>query len=213
MTKEEYVARFVREAIVAGRLLPGERIRQQVLADDLGVSPTPVREALRRLVTEGWLVLNPHVGVSVAEADHAGIDEMYHLREMLESDLAAEAARQITPEELAIIREVHTRFKRATRAHDHAAAREANFQFHILVWQAANAPLTVSILNSLWAQMPWGPMSTVKGREHRTVVEHTEVVDALIGHDPERARRALSDHVNSGRRDFFQAYGEARAIH
>lgn len=205
ITKEEYVARYIREAIVAGRLQPGERLRQQQLANELGFSPTPVREALHRLVTEGWLALTPHIGVSVAPINHDGIDEVYHLRTILEGDLASQAASAITPEALRAIREVNDTFRRASRAHDYSAARQANFQFHALVWQAANSPLTVSILNSLWARMPWEAIGMVKGRDKRTLDEHTKVFDALAGHSPERAKSALVAHINSGRSDYHQS--------
>src|ERR1700712_2994748 len=111
LTKEEYVARYIREGIVAGRWEPGERLRQQQLADELGMSPTPVREAVRSLVKEGWLQLRPHIGVSVAEADPTKVEEVYRLREILESRLAAEAADKITPPQLRELAQVHEAFK------------------------------------------------------------------------------------------------------
>src|ERR1700744_3232261 len=107
LTKEEYVARYIREGIRAGVWEPGERLRQQQLADELGMSPTPVREAVRSLVKEGWLQLRPHIGVSVAEIDPAKVDEVYRLRETLESRLAAEAADKITPPQLRELAQVH----------------------------------------------------------------------------------------------------------
>jgi DNA-binding GntR family transcriptional regulator len=211
VTKQEFVARQVREAIVAGRLAPGERIRQQQLANDLGVSPTPVREALRRLVSEGWLILTPHIGVSVASLDHAAVDEAYRLRALLEGELAAEAARRITPQRLAEIREVNAGIKRAARAKDWSTSRQLNFQFHTLVWETAESPIAVGILNALWAQMPWGPMSAVKDRHTRTIVEHAQVVDALATGNPETAKEALVAHINSGRHDYHEHYSETVA--
>jgi DNA-binding GntR family transcriptional regulator len=209
-TKEEHVARYVREAIVAGRLRPGERIRQQALATELGMSPTPVREALRGLVTEGWLELKPHAGVSVAEVDESSVDEVYQLREMLEGRLAAEAARHITPAELRNIRSVNQAYKKASAGGDHAKARELNFQFHSAIWDAGRWPIGAGILNALWAQR-WAVQAwVVDQREKRTFQEHNKVVAALAKGDPEAAREALAAHVRSGRSDYHRA--KARRI-
>lgn len=207
LTKEEFVARHIREAIVSGRLAPGERIRQQQLADELGMSPTPVREALRGLVTEGWLELKPHVGVSVAEIRQDSIDEVYRLRELLESRLAASAAPKITAAQLRELREINRSFEQAHRANDHGAAREANFKFHAFIWEVAGWPVTAGILNGLWRQAPWTTMSGVKGRERRTLKEHNQIIAALASGDPERAREAHAAHVRSGRADYHHAVG------
>lgn len=204
-TKEEFVARYIRDAIVAGRLEPGERIRQQALAKELGMSPTPVREALRVLVTEGWLALIPHVGVSVAEHSSDGIDEAYRIREMLESQLAAEAATRITPAQMRQIRDLNSVFERAFKENDAAAMREANFQFHRMIWTAANWPITNGILNALWARVPWASMTGIRGRDSRTIKEHKKIVAALASGDPERAREVVRAHVRSGRADWEAA--------
>jgi DNA-binding GntR family transcriptional regulator len=206
-TKEELVARYIRDAIVAGRLGPGDRIRQQALAQELGMSPTPVREALRVLVTEGWLALIPHVGVSVAEHSSDGIEEAYRIREMLESQLAAEAACRITPAQMRQIRDLNTVFEQAFKANDAAAMREANFQFHRMIWAAANWPITDGILNALWARVPWAAMTGIRGRDSRTIKEHKKIIAALASGDPERAREVVRAHVLSGRADWEAATG------
>jgi DNA-binding GntR family transcriptional regulator len=201
-TKEAFVAQYVREAIVAGRLQAGERIRQQALADELGMSPTPVREALRGLVTEGWLELIPHVGVSVAEVNYDGIDEVYALREMIEGRLAAEAAQRITPAELRRIQGIQDAYKRASKNNDPGLARETNFQFHSAIWLAANWPTAMGILDTLWVKAPWVAMTGIRGRERRTIKEHDQVIAALTSGDPTRAQEALAAHVRSGRADY-----------
>jgi DNA-binding GntR family transcriptional regulator len=208
LTKEELVAQHVREAIVAGRLAPGERIRQQQLADELGISPTPVREALRALVTEGWLESRPHVGVSVAESNPSLVDEVYRLREMLEGRMAQEAAARITPGQLRRLRELNDACKEAYRVNDFSGGREANFRFHETVWEAASWPVAIGILNALWAQAPWAAMTGVRGREKRTVKEHATVIAALNKKDAEAARDAMAAHIRSGRADYLAVVGD-----
>jgi DNA-binding GntR family transcriptional regulator len=203
-TKEGFVAQYVREAIVAGRLKPGERIRQQSLATELGMSPTPVREALRALVTEGWLKLIPHVGVSVADVNYDGIDEVYALREMIEGRLAAEAAQRITAAQLGQLRAINQDYREASTNDAAALTRELNFRFHETIWEAAGWPTAVGILHSLWVRAPWVAMSGVRGREERTFKEHQKVIAALKSGDAERSRDALAGHVRSGRADFHK---------
>jgi DNA-binding GntR family transcriptional regulator len=203
-TKEAFVAQFVREAIVAGRLKPGDRIRQQILANELGMSPTPVREALRALVTEGWLKLVPHVGVSVADVNYDGIDEVYALREMIEGRLAAEAAQLITASQLRELRSINDGYKEASANDDAALTRELNFRFHEAIWEAAGWPTAVGILHSLWVKAPWVAMSGVRGREQRTFKEHQKVIAALKSGDAGRSQEALAAHVRSGRADFHK---------
>lgn len=203
-TKEELVARYIRDAIVAGRLAPGERIRQQVLASELGISPTPVREALRGLVTEGWLELVPHVGVSVAAYSNEGIDETYRIRELLEGQLGAEAATRITPEQIRHLRDLNGVLEQVLKDNDAGAWREANFKFHGVIWSAASWPVANGILNALWVKVPWAAM-TVPGRESRTIKEHRRIITALASGDSERTREAVAAHVRSGRADWLAA--------
>jgi DNA-binding GntR family transcriptional regulator len=130
---------------------------------------------------------------------------VYRIRELIEGQLAAEAAKRITPLQLARIRETHEQFKEASLRGDHGAAREANFHFHAAVWDAASWPVAVRVLNALWAQVPVGPMTGVTGRESRTFKEHAAVIAALTKRDPERAQEALAAHVRSGRTDYHKA--------
>lgn len=210
LTKEELVARHIREAVVSGRFTPGQRLLQNQLAAELGVSPTPVREALRGLVTEGWLVSESHVGVSVAQINQDGIDEIYRLRALLEGDLAAEAAPRITEAKLAEIRGVNLLYRQAAMARDVAAARAANLQFHAAVWAVASSPVAVGVLNSLWARVPRPATELVEDRNQKTIDEHDVVIAALASRDAERARDALAAHVRSGQHDYHRTIAQAR---
>lgn len=202
LTKEELVARHVRRLIVSGQLVAGTRIRQQQLADDLGVSPTPVREALRSLVSEGWLVAVPHVGMSVAGVNFEGLDEIYTIRRMLESFLAEEAARRMTDDILAHLVALNAQFEKARKREKYIDGRRINYEFHLLIWETAHCPATLQIVNGLWAKFPWNSLGTVPGRGERTVHEHDELVAALADRDPGRAGKAVLAHIHSGRRDF-----------
>jgi DNA-binding GntR family transcriptional regulator len=205
LTKEELVARHVREGIVAGRLVPGQRLLQSQLADQLGFSQTPVREALRGLVTEGWLVRESHVGVSVAAINPDGVDEIYRLRALLEGDLAAEAAARVSAGLLGEIRQLNEAYRQAVGANDTAATRAANFQFHAAIWAGAASPAALGFVNALWARVP-RPAATEPQRSQRTIAEHERVIAALSSGDPEKARTALADHIRSGQHDYHRTF-------
>jgi DNA-binding GntR family transcriptional regulator len=208
LTKEELVARHIRQSIAAGRLAPGQRLLQKQIAEELGISPTPVREALRGLVTEGWLTSESHIGVSVAQVNKDGIDEIYRLRALLEGDLAAEAAKRITSQELGEIRLINSKYRQAANAEDLADARAANLQFHAAIWEAANSPFAVNLLNSLWARVPRPAAGVVKDRHQKTVAEHENVIAALASGNPDRAREALNEHIRSGQVDYHRSFDQ-----
>lgn len=201
ITKEEYVARRVREMVVSGEMPPGMRIRQQEIADSLGVSATPVREALRRLISEGYLASIPHVGVSVAEVNRDNLEEIYRIRQLLEGFLAYEAAARATPEDIAALRGRNEEFRQASERGDYVEARRVNYRFHAYTWELAAQPVTLQIVNFLWGKFPWNTLGKVSGRDERTLVEHDELIEALAAGDRDRADKALRRHIESGHHD------------
>ena len=210
LTKKEYVALRLREMIVSGQMAPGTRIRQLQLAADLGISATPVREAIRQLESEGYVQSTPHVGASVREINRDGLEEIYHVRSMLEGWLAREAAGRMTSADLVILRALSDDFDQCTRSADPVGARRANYRLHRLVWERAEQPTTLEIVNTLWARFPWDTLNYVPGRDERTMHEHGALIAALQARDPDAAETALRAHIASGRHDYFAALAGAR---
>ena len=203
----------LREMIVSGQMAPGTRILQLQLqlAADLGISATPVREAIRQLESEGYLQSTPHVGASVREINREGLEEIYHVRSMLEGWLAREAAVRMTDADHAALRALSEEFNQFTRRGDHVAARRANYRLHRLVWERAAQPATLEIVNTLWAKFPWDTLNYVPGRDERTMREHGALVAALQASDPDAAEGALKAHIASGRHDYFAAVAGGRS--
>ena len=154
LTKSEYVARRLREMIISGELAPDTKVRQQHLAEAFNVSPTPVREAIRQLEAEGYVQSVPHMSPRVANFDWRNLDEVYELRGLLEGMLASEAARHMTPATLDRLRELNADFKDAVERGDSVQARRMNYRFHHLVWETARQPVTLGLVESLWAKFP-----------------------------------------------------------
>jgi DNA-binding GntR family transcriptional regulator len=178
---------------------PGDRIRQQDIADRLGISATPVREAIWQLETEGYLESIPHVGVRVAERSPAYYDEIFSLRLLLEGRLAATAAEQISDDEFAEISALNDSFAEAVLGSDSHEARRLNYRFHRRVWEIARLPVTRNLVDSLWAKFPWDILDDAAGRGQVSLVEHKGLVEALEARDAEAARAAVQRHIESSR--------------
>src|SRR5579862_3980212 len=139
-TKEEQVADYLREGIISGRLPRGARLKQTEIAQELKISITPVREALKLLEAEGYLASDSYRGATVAGFDIAASTEILKLRISLETQLVDSAVRNVTAENITELRELATRFEQAALAHDSVAARGINYRFHRRVYDFANLP-------------------------------------------------------------------------
>jgi DNA-binding GntR family transcriptional regulator len=218
LTKSEYVARHLREAIIAGERPAGTRIRQQQVAAALNVSPTPVREAIRRLEAEGYVESAPHTGARVTEVRDNDLEEVYRLRALLEGELAAEAARRATPAQLRRLDELAADFAATVTRSDTVAARRVNYRLHRLVWEIASRPVTLCVVDSLWAKFPQ-VLGSDPDRGDRSAGEHRRLLRALAAHDADEAGAAARAHVRSGREEVLRPpdpersapSGEARA--
>lgn len=204
VTKEEFVTRRLREQVISGELAPGTRLRQEQLASEFGISPTPVREALRRLVSEGYLSSEPHVGVAVAHPVAEWTLEVFEIRQTLEGKLAAGASQNMTTQRIALLRELNRDFRRATAKRDFVAARLLNYRFHHLIWEDAKLPVTLEIVNSLWAKFPLYNLGNVEGRGERSTDEHEHLIECMERRNARDAEHAAFVHIGGGRQDFLR---------
>lgn len=195
MTKKDLVAGRLREMILSGELPPGTKITQQLLIDQLPVSSTPVREAIRQLESEGYLECPPHLGARVATGLPEDLDEVYSLRSVIEARLAAHAARRVTPADVDRIRAIAKAYLTASRKGDAVGARRSNYQFHRTIWELADQPISLNIAQSLYAKLPWETFSYGPLKLHRSVPEHEAIIDAFERRDVAAARRAMGTHV------------------
>ncbi len=191
-TLSEKVYARLRGALVGGRLVPGQKLVHRQLAAELGVSPTPVRDALLRLSSEGALELDARGIAWVPRLLPERYAELMDLRVELEGRAAARAAELATREEIARLREIHARLMRGRRASDGAVVLAENERFHFGVIGIARMPVLRRLVETLWTQA--GPtislLSTIPramaGRGH----PHEDLLRALEAHDPVAARKA-----------------------
>lgn len=192
-TLAEKVYRRLRGALMAGRLVPGQKLVHRLLASDLGVSPTPVREALLRLVSEGALELDARGIAWVPRLAVDRYDEIMDLRVELEGRAAARAALLATAAEVDALREIQARLMEGRRAMDVRVVLEENERFHFGALAIARMPVLQRMVESLWVQV--GPTISllisvprpVSAKDH----PHAAWLRALATHDPDGARAAV----------------------
>ena len=143
----------IRAALMSSQLRPGQRLVLRALAAELGISPTPVREALLRLVSEHVLELDARGIVCVPELDLATYVEIRDLRIELEGRAAAAAALYATPEDIAALTKIHDRFLAAEAKGDAHAAGEANEELHATIYRLARMPVLLTLIEILREKM------------------------------------------------------------
>lgn len=199
------VADQLRAAIQTGRLKPGEWLRQERLAQELGVSQMPVREALKELVAEGLVEHLPYRGVRVVEFSLDDVEEVYAHRSFLEGRAAFFAAQRITPEEIAQLKHLHAQMKKRLGVTHIVEYRELNRQFHQVIILASRNSYLIHALDQLWAFSPSMLLNNfaltatrpIPGRERVDQQEHAAILVALERRAATQAARMARRHIES----------------
>jgi DNA-binding GntR family transcriptional regulator len=191
VSKSDMVTDALRELITGGRLSPGTPLRQRQLAEQFDVSYTPVREALRRLESEGLVVTDVHRGASVARAESEELEENYRILAALESLAGSLAVSKMTDDDMAEIEDLYQQVA-ACDPDDHRLA-ELNRRFHFRVYECARSPMLLLLMRLLWRSFPRGPQA---GRPHaESVQQHAHLLTALKRRDEEQVAAVIRDHV------------------
>lgn len=189
-SKGDVVTDALREMIALGELAPGTLLKQRQLAQRFQVSPTPVREALRRLESEGLVSYDVHRGSRVASVDREEQEENFRILAALESLASALATEKLDDADIEEIRGLERLF---AESHEDAAARESNRTFHFRIYECARSPLLLSLMRLLWRALPSGPQ--VWRPHDESVAQHRALVEALAARDAQRVAEITREHV------------------
>lgn len=206
----ELVFESLREAILLGRLKPGERLMEIQLAEEMGVSRTPVREAIRKLELDGFVVMVPRKGAYVAGITLKDIADVFEVRAALEGMAAALAAERITDEELDQLERalVHTsEFRSDDSINALAALAESDTVFHDIIYQASRNQRLGQIITHLREQIQRFRMTSLSqpGRVKLTLDEHKKIVEAISDRDVELSRMLAREHVENAEQILLNA--------
>jgi DNA-binding GntR family transcriptional regulator len=197
-TKEEQVADYLRERIISGVFPRGSRLKQADIAEQLSLSITPVREALKLLEAEGYISGDSYRGARVVPFDASASAEILSLRLLLESQLVKAAAEKIVSKDLEDLRALADEFAKAFSSGDRAVARGVNYRFHRRLYDVAQLPQTLHFVQILWARYPFDVINALQNRGDEAVKEHDEILQTLASGDVSAAIFSMRKHIESG---------------
>ncbi|HPF43487.1 MAG TPA: GntR family transcriptional regulator [Syntrophomonadaceae bacterium] len=195
----DLVLEALREAILNGTLKPRERLMEIQLAEELGVSRTPVREALRKLELEGFIVMVPRKGAYVADLSIKDIADVFEIRIALEGLAAALAAERITDEELEAMERHLVEKAEAIKKNDMVKLVEVDTKFHEALYGASRNDRLITIINNLREQIQRFRTSSLAmpGRMQQSLEEHRSIVEAIQSRDIALARQTAQEHIEN----------------
>jgi DNA-binding GntR family transcriptional regulator len=197
------IAEMVRESIIDGKIRPGERLTEPDLASRLGVSRTPLREALLQLDSEGFVNVTPRRGAVVSELSREDAMETYLVKGALESLAARLACERITSEEMERLRDIHDRMSRlaASRSRDHRRILQLNAEFHTILSNASRNEKLIQYIRVLRSQALRYNYIYLSVLSHlsASLREHARILDAIGKRDGDAAERLVRAHGDAAR--------------
>lgn len=199
VSKTQFVYEWIRQEILSGALEPGSRIRQQQVAETLGVSYTPVREAIRQLQATGLLTHSPNRGSAVSALEDSALNELYLLRGAVEGLGARLAAASISAGDLAILESIHGEMTGLVGSEsDPGRLAEFSRRFHSVIVAAGGPHIIYPKLQEIWSTHPVPRSASLwasPGHAARALEAHRQLIGALREHDADAAARTMEAHI------------------
>ncbi len=193
----DVVFQTLRKAIITGEFKPGERLMEITLAKKLGVSRTPVREAIRMLELEGLVIMIPRKGAQVAQITEKNLRDVMEIRITLEELAASLACERVTEEGKEELNQLHHEFIEAVDTHDMLSIAEHDEKFHDGIFKAADNQRLVTIINNLREQFYRYRLEYVKDMDSHVhlIEEHEQLLKAILSGDSVTAKRLMRIHL------------------
>ena len=195
----DVVFKTLRQAILKGELEPGERLMEIQLAERLGVSRTPIRDAIRKLELEGLVLMIPRRGAEVAKISEKNLRDVLEVRRSLEELAIDLACQRIQEEELETLREAQKEFAAAVAAGDAMEIAQTDEKFHEIIYSGTGNQKLMQILSNLREQMYRYRLEYIKDANKRQIllVEHEQILKALSLRHVQEARLAVREHIDN----------------
>lgn len=196
MTKRDIVLDLVREAILSGVYSPGDKILQDKLAEELNISQTPIREALRVLEAEGVIKYSPHKGVRVANMTVEEVKEIYEIRRELEPLAVHHAVPNISKQDLQELWNLQKEMGNMVNINGDERIQIPSYRFHMLIYKSANMPELLRIIKMLWSKSPHDVLQTIPGRDFNSLNDHEEILLSIEKRDVAECKRQMRKHLD-----------------
>jgi len=210
MPLRDVIFNTLRDAIVAGDLKPGERLMEVELAETMGVSRTPVREAIRKLETEGLVTMTPRKGTHVAELTVKDIVDVLEVRAALDGLATELAAQHIQQEHLRQLENIHRQYVAALQKENLATAIKKDVEFHEVIYNASENAKLMNVAGNLREQIYRFRVLYMKDFSNASDVleEHRNILKALEEQDQERAGLLAKEHIIHQQQVIIQQMGK-----
>jgi DNA-binding GntR family transcriptional regulator len=212
-TLRQSVTEAIRQVILQGDLLPGAQVNQAQIAEQLGVSRGPVREALGQLEEEGLIKNVPYKGTFVTEITGDYINELYSVRQVIETFAVRQAIQQATPDDLAELRTVLDEMRAAAERNDLTSLGTLDIQFHYLICRSAHH----SLLLQMWKSLEMGVRRclALRHRIYRSPADiigtHPDILAAMEAGEADRASAILGTHIAEAGEHLFRSWARSQA--
>lgn len=208
----DVVFNTLRHAILKGELEPGERLMEIALAQKLGVSRTPIREAIRKLELEGLVVMVPRKGAEVADITEKDLRDVLEVRTALE-ELSIELAMQhMSPEDYEALKAANQEFERLAQGDDLIRIAEADVAFHEIIYIATDNRRLIQMINNLGEQMYRYRLEYIKDKSshERLIKEHEQIIRVMEAGDLTAAKNAIRLHVVNQEENILKSIKDKR---
>ncbi|MBP9483406.1 MAG: GntR family transcriptional regulator [Negativicutes bacterium] len=200
----ERVASALRKAILSKELKEGEEISLEGIASQLGVSITPVREAFQILNSEGLVKLRPNRGAKVCGINKKNIQDHFEMRAILESEAAAKVCQSGV--DLSDILEAYNKAVEASKDNNAKEYTNYNQAFHVAIWNSAGNEKIKSVLSNMWSGLSMAVQVSEEEYAKLSMVEHEELMAALVNRDTRKARKLMRDHILRSMNDILTRF-------
>lgn len=199
-TLRESIAEALRTSILRGQLKPGLKISEPALAQQFGISRTPVREALRQLDSEGFMQVLPRRGARVAPLSERDIHEYYEIKAVLEGFAARLATSHITDKEIDKMHHINTEMEKANKAQDYKRVFRLHNEFHGVFLRVSGNDHLYHLINMLVLKFQrFRILLAIAGKSEDSIAQHWEIIQAFRERDAEKAAHLVAENANLGK--------------
>ena len=201
LTLRERIVEFIKDAVISGRLRPGERVPEQEIAESFGISRTPIREAFRQLESEGFISLIPRKGAVVSPITDRDVREFYAIKSLLEGYAAGTACPALTPRELRRLEGLNAAMERCAQREDVKGFFRLDNAFHETFLRACGNEKLQTLVHNLVQQFERFRITALSlpGRMKESVRQHGEIIEAFRRGDAELVERLVRENAEKGR--------------
>lgn len=201
LTLRERIVDFIKDAVVTGRLKPGERVPEQEIAENFGISRTPIREAFRQLESEGFITVTPRKGAVVSSITDKDVSEFYVIKSLLEGFAARSACRKLTPREIKRLETLNANMMKCAEKGDFKGFFRHDNEFHDIFLKACGNDKLFNLTHQLVQQFERFRITALSlpGRMKESLAQHAEIIEAFRDGDADLVESLVRSNAEKGR--------------